>query len=375
MKKTLCFGFTLVELLVVIAIIGALIALLLPAVQAAREAARRTQCANKVKQLSLATHNFHDTNTRLPCMGADPILSNKRLNRGSFLVVLLPFLEQQALYDSVMALAPASGTVAIFSNSVLSVKLDAFLCPSDGNWGLWKAGETTPCNYRGSRADLATVCSGISTAADYRIPRSWLRNGLMWADETAVKGGSLGGLEMIADGTSNSVMYSEGIVYDRDTSTNGGNYKARLVVNGIGWFGQIPQTCLNAKAGMINGTQTSYYHSEIWHNVGMRAFDWYAFHCAFYTLLPPNSPSCTDAANTGWADNAMMSASSNHPGGVQISMLDASGRFISDSIQTKNLNLASTTKDYPNDATNGQFSYGVWSELGSINGGENPSIE
>ncbi|MDR3198452.1 MAG: DUF1559 domain-containing protein [Planctomycetaceae bacterium] len=365
----------MVELLVVIAIIGVLIALLLPAVQAAREAARRTQCANKIKQLSLATHNFHDTNTRLPCLSADPILSNKRLNRGTYLFLLLPFLEQQALYDSVMASAPASGTVDVHNHSVLRVKLDAFLCPSDGNWGLWEAGDFTPCNYRGSRADLATVCSGLSTTTDFRIPRSWLRTGSRWANEDPIIGGSLGGLEMIADGTSNSVMYSEGIIYDRDTSTTGGNYKARLVVNGVGWFAHIPQTCLNAKAGMMNGTQTSYYYSDLGHNVGMRAFDWYAFHCAFYTLLPPNSPSCTNATNTEWASDAVMSASSNHPGGVQISMLDASGRFISDSIQTKNLNLASTTQDYPNDATNGQFSYGVWSELGSINGGENPSIE
>jgi hypothetical protein len=308
-------------------------------------------------------------------LAADPILSNKRLNRGNFFVVLLPFLEQQALYDSVIALAPTTGTVDPYNQSILRVKLDAFLCPSDGNWRLWNTGDYTPINYRGSRADLATSCSGTSTTIDFSIPRSWLRNGTKWANETAVVGGSLGGLEMVSDGTSNSTMYSEGIVYDRDTSTTGGNYKARLVVNGIGHFLHVPQTCLNAKAGMINGTQTSYYYSEIVHNVGMRAFDWYAFHCAFQTTLPPNSPSCTSQDNSSWANDALMSASSNHPGGVQVSMLDASVRFISDSIQTKNLNLASTTKDYPNDATNGQFSYGVWSELGSINGGENPSIE
>jgi len=88
-------GFTLVELLVVIAIIGVLIALLLPAVQAAREAARRMQCANNFKQLALAVHNFHDTYMALPPVSIGPY-------RASLFVHLLPFCEQQSLYDLVV---------------------------------------------------------------------------------------------------------------------------------------------------------------------------------------------------------------------------------------------------------------------------------
>ncbi|MDR1269396.1 MAG: DUF1559 domain-containing protein [Planctomycetaceae bacterium] len=125
---------------------------------------------------------------------------------------------------------------------------------------------------------------------------------------------------------------------------------------------------------MIAKTQTSYYYSDIRHNIGMRFCDWYPFIAGFNATLPPNSPSCTSENNSAWAENALMSASSNHPGGVQVAMLDASGRFISETIQTKNLNLASTSQEFPNDATNGQFSYGVWSELGSINGGETASV-
>src|SRR6188508_50287 len=92
-------GFTLVELLVVIAIIGVLVALLLPAVQAAREAANRTQCANNLKQLGIGLHNYHDTLKILPPGALWIDMNNVTHNRGSGLVHLLPFIEQGPLYD------------------------------------------------------------------------------------------------------------------------------------------------------------------------------------------------------------------------------------------------------------------------------------
>src|SRR6056297_2334814 len=89
-------GFTLIELLVVIAIIAILVALLLPAVQQAREAARRSSCKNNLKQLGLAIHNYHDTHSRFPF---GYMLDSSNLNVSSFGTQILPFLEQSALWD------------------------------------------------------------------------------------------------------------------------------------------------------------------------------------------------------------------------------------------------------------------------------------
>jgi prepilin-type N-terminal cleavage/methylation domain-containing protein len=95
-------GFTLVELLVVIAIIGILVSLLLPAVQAAREAARRMQCSNNLKQIGLALHIYHDTHNRFPfaVVGSDIITTVPGWQRLTWSFVVYPYLEQQALYEA-----------------------------------------------------------------------------------------------------------------------------------------------------------------------------------------------------------------------------------------------------------------------------------
>ncbi|MDY0169124.1 MAG: DUF1559 domain-containing protein [Thermoguttaceae bacterium] len=116
-------GFTLVELLVVIAIIGILIALLLPAVQAAREAARRLQCTNNLKQVGLAMHTYHDS------MRSFPIGSPRTADGFSWLISILPFLEQKALYDE---LASTGGVVPPpTEGTVIMTLLSVYRCPSD----------------------------------------------------------------------------------------------------------------------------------------------------------------------------------------------------------------------------------------------------
>ncbi len=117
-------AFTLVELLVVIAIIGVLIGLLLPAVQSAREAARRTACTNNMKQLMLGVHNYMDANKE-----AFPAGLSDALNRWGFITMLLPFIEEAALFDE-LGVNPALPMPTVAAKPVLGTTLPAFLCPS-----------------------------------------------------------------------------------------------------------------------------------------------------------------------------------------------------------------------------------------------------
>lgn len=134
-------GFTLVELLVVIAIIGILVGLLLPAVQAAREAARRMQCSNNLKQIGLALHNYHDTFKSFPSVAiytgtapkqSPPLTSNRCNGRdaewgATWMCLILPFIEQQPAYNQMDFGQRARSTV---NNAITKEPLDAYLCPS-----------------------------------------------------------------------------------------------------------------------------------------------------------------------------------------------------------------------------------------------------
>jgi prepilin-type N-terminal cleavage/methylation domain-containing protein/prepilin-type processing-associated H-X9-DG protein len=128
-------GFTLVELLVVIAIIGILVALLLPAVQAAREAARRMQCSNNIKQLGLALHNYHDTHKSFPMAYFVHIVPGRGYNIQPWGIMILPFMEQQPLYDSYntnVAPVDQAGPIGQANIQVIRTKLSVFICPSAG---------------------------------------------------------------------------------------------------------------------------------------------------------------------------------------------------------------------------------------------------
>ncbi len=140
-SETRCRAFTLVELLVVIAIIGILIALLLPAVQAAREAARRMQCSNHLKQIGLALHNYADVHKTLP--GSD----QQGKLRGSYFIRLLPYLEQNALYDQLdfdLPNTPGFMSQTVGDGRLFEVLLPTMLCPSDPYKELGKGRFTPP---------------------------------------------------------------------------------------------------------------------------------------------------------------------------------------------------------------------------------------
>jgi prepilin-type N-terminal cleavage/methylation domain-containing protein len=202
-------GFTLIELLVVIAIIAVLIGLLVPAVQRVREAASRTQCANNVKQLGLAAHNYHDTHKHLPPgIGYYPISANGVF--GTYFFHLLPHLEQDNLYRSALGVVPFPppvGPTAVYypgNNNVYSQRVAVFLCPSDFSLGpdgivmidgvAFGAACYGPNALVMAQNDLTTKPFKVNPQGKTRIP----------AD--------------ITDGTSNTILYAE--KYARCTNTN-----------------------------------------------------------------------------------------------------------------------------------------------------------
>jgi prepilin-type N-terminal cleavage/methylation domain-containing protein len=369
-------GFTLVELLVVIAIIGVLIALLLPAVQAAREAARRAQCTNNLKQFAIAMHNYHDINLALPAARGGPkcwchytSASNNHFHLWGALFYVTPFAEQQAIYD--IYVQACTGTeklktgggakpagvgfhpwLAAETNGLtgfFQTPIPIFHCPSDGN--STKMRTTNPqqrVNY--------TVCIGDSWANNY--PEGGVFRGLF---------GTLVWFEMSActDGTSNTAMMSEMAIGMSSSSpelspagTTTAPLKSSIRLSTTAPTN--PQTCANYRSGNeVTGTSFN-----LWR--GGNAFSGRTVdQGGFTTILPPNSPSCGGySPGTNYYFSAIVSVNSNHSGGVQVSRLDGSVSFVSDTIDCGDLTAAS-----PTNAT-GESPYGVWGALGSRNGGE-----
>ena len=199
MNRNFRQGFTLIELLVVIAIIAILISLLLPAVQSAREAARRVQCTNNLKQLGLALHNYHSAVGSFPMASttaySDPGVQTTWGTWGAQ-SLMLPYLEQAPLYNAINFDWTNWYDVGNPINSTAwNMNLQAFICPSDG-----LTGQINNNNYFGS----------IGTTTDYN------------SGGPGGVGGSTGifahlktyGIGNVTDGTSNTIAFSEGLVGD-----------------------------------------------------------------------------------------------------------------------------------------------------------------
>ena len=281
-------GNTLIELLCVIAIIGILVSLLLPAVQAAREAARRMQCGNNLKQLGLGVHNYGCTyRSRLP-MGA----ARSPDNRHTWTIGLLPYIEQQArydLYDHSVGFWQSPNTIPNTSDGVLGETIPLFHCPSDRG-GTWLGDQ-----YLRSRGNYP-VNNGNPRATDPAAASApFLVNEYVKLADVA------------GDGTSNTLMFGEYVMALKDTD-------------------------FDQRGDPLNDQQGWRFNTFNTPNSGIDSIRF----CASSTKLPCDH-----------TQPYQMTARSKHPGGVNVTLVDGSTRFIAETISLQ-----------------------CWRALGSMNGGE-----
>ncbi len=348
-------GFTLIELLVVIAIIAILIALLLPAVQQAREAARRTQCKNNLKQLGLALHNYHDVfNGFALGMGGTRWNGGGTGNWGRLngLVPLLPYIEQANLYNQISSTLPG-GPVNGFWPAMgpepwetgyrpWRTQVAAFLCPSD---------EKPDQSWNGGRRPIAKTNYGFNYGDSIAFNgdgegNAWTPTRGMFSPYKSY------GFSDCTDGSSNTLLMAE------LTRTTGGNLVLGGTAQNISGMNTNPANCLAAisttdRQAFATGVATTGWSGDAWcdSNQSMSGFN---------TVLPPNGPRCSlDTWDGSWG---IYSAQSRHTGGVQVVMTDGSCTFVSENIDSGNKNAA--------EVRGGKSPYGVWGAMGTRNGGE-----
>jgi prepilin-type N-terminal cleavage/methylation domain-containing protein/prepilin-type processing-associated H-X9-DG protein len=347
-------GFTLIELLVVIAIIAVLIALLLPAVQAAREAARRAHCVNNLKQIGIALHNYHDQKGSLPFGHGDYTVT---WNDWSAHSQMLAQLELGNLFNAInfaQSIAPANPNPGGCpqNTTVIYTSINTFLCPSDINRLTSPYGH---CNYVASCGSIPNCFYGNTTSspnhpAGYSATATTADfNGLFGY----VTNSGVINFSAITDGLSNTAAFSEDVkgvgagtsntsdtVIDplQPTSTvsnSGVSVGAATVSNSFAFY----QVC-KSKNPLAGGAALygDWALGDYWHAGSITGGTRYNH------VMPPNTWSC---GYGGTHDGGASTASSRHPGGVNVLMTDGAVRFTKNSINVT-----------------------VWEAMGSRNGGE-----
>lgn len=346
-------GFTLIELLVVIAIIGVLVGLLLPAVQQAREAARRIACSNNLKQLQLAILNYESTNKKLPEQSRSALMyqlcGTNGTQRYSFISLILPQMEQLSLYDGLITKAKGNSFPHQADDNVRT-EIAGLQCSSD-----------VLTQRRNNTSDKGRTSYHINRG-DVRLKwddgrkRGPGSNGVVyWTDPSKITIRSIR-MKDITDGLSNTICLGEvrvGGPGSQSSSSNGFGIKA-----GAGSFGKNPAVCAALVDGSGNYTGTPPSNSKF---VGWNWADSKSLYTSFFTFAPPNYPRC-GASSEEWG---CVPSSSYHPGGAIMTHLDGSVKFYNDNVDAGNLTANSTSVNWK-----GQSIRGVIGALGSMNGGE-----
>lgn len=325
-------GFTLIELLVVIAIIAILVSLLLPAVQQAREAARRTQCKNNLKQIALAMHNYESTYRCFPGMSSSSVYGFSVQAR------VLPYIEQgnlQGLIDFDVPLMLGSGGSQILNPihaPVAASVLPLFLCPSEPESPIFDTSNTGTELFAGTNY---VVCTGDGTDTNYD-PRA-RTNGMFWQ-------GSAARFRDMTDGSSNTLVVAESLMGDKSYGsglvTNPDRQMARYRGGGLNGPGEG----FNSAPGHNPDIATAAAASGNYDGRGRSAWIWGTTHnTSFNTYMTPNNVLPDVHRNgIGWFASRSM-----HVGGTQVGLGDGSVRFVSENIDLR-----------------------TWRALGSANGGE-----
>ncbi|MBA2112994.1 DUF1559 domain-containing protein [Bremerella alba] len=310
-------GFTLVELLVVIAIIGVLIALLLPAVQQAREAARRIQCNNQLKQLGLAMHNYHDTFLKMPFNAARIGTAG---SAPSFFVRLLPFVEQGAAFDQLDFSGFNDGTFIADNiatgDVLLNLRVDGLYCPSsplpEVDSDIQLTGYVGISGTKQKWNPATSVLENINSNAQQY-------NGIVVASGD---GSNAINMSAMTDGTSNTMMISECSNYFYDAARVKQNATVRTSygsggVEGGAWNGLGITTTNGSSTAAQNVTTINLLGNTSPYTGGINS---------------PVQTSGSQPTNGFQAGACSIPLSSPHPGGVLTVMGDGSCQFISETV-------------------------------------------